>query len=129
MKRFVLNCVLLCLVAGSVMFVSCGDNEIGDSASWLVGTWATSMIMEEAPEEGVDDDLFVLHKDGTCDWEDSHGVWSYKNGKLTVVCNDEGDHYMYEFYVENKSGSMFTFRCLLTENGETYHYYGTAYKR
>ena len=47
MKRFVLNCVLLCLVAGSVMFVSCGDNEIGDSASWLVGTWATSMIMEE----------------------------------------------------------------------------------
>ena len=129
MKRFVLNCVLLCLVAGSVMFVSCGDNEIGDSASWLVGTWATSMIMEEAPEEGVDDDLFVLHKDGTCEMEDDCGVWSYKNGKLTVISHSETEPCKYEIYVENKSGSMFTFRCLLTENGETYHYYGTAYKR
>lgn len=129
MKRFVLNYVLLCLVAGSVMLVSCGDNEIGDSASWLVGTWEASMIMEEAPEEGEDDELFVLHKDGTCEMEYDCGVWSYKNGKLTVISHDETEPCKYEFYVENRSGSMFTFRCLLTENGETYHYYGTAYKR
>lgn len=99
MKRFVLNYVLLCLMAGSVMFVSCGDNEIGDSASWLVGTWAISMIMEEAPEEGEDDDLFVLHKDGTCEMEDGCGVWSYKKGKLTVISHDETEPCKYEFYL------------------------------
>ena len=133
MKKYLF--LLLCLIACSVAFVSCNDDdEAGTGASaWLVGTWYTRMYFVDDEYDDGDFNVFVLQKDGKCEWEDIEGRWSYKSGKLTMQYEDEGEIHRFHFQIMEHTDDNFTYTCTWSSNEDggswsSNHYQGEAYK-
>jgi len=99
-KKLVFSVMLVCLLAFSLVFVSCGN-----SASKLEGTWET--------ESG--DSNLELSKDGTGKWDGYSITWKIENKRLVFTGSGLTFSYSYQL-----SGSTLT----VTDDDET-----TVFKR
>jgi len=99
-KKLIFSVMLVCLLAVSLVFVSCGD-----SASKFAGTWAA---------EG-ENSTIELSKDGTGKWDGHNITWKIENKRL--VFTGSGLTFSYDYKL---SGSTLT----ITDDGDT-----TVFKR
>lgn len=125
--------------------VSCSDDDdegsVG-STSELIGTWeSVSRTYQwkedgEIIDEGVENDSdirVIFNEDGTCrmaeyyngtwHWEDG-GVWSYKNGKITIIGSGGDERESATVKELTSSKLVLEFHDKYMEDGISYEDYG-----
>ncbi len=139
--KFYINCLLAIMFLG---FSACSDDDedgVG-SASELVGTWEKVSCTYQWKENGkvVDEETdnendrrITFNEDGTYQvseyynkwyWDDA-GMWSYKNGKLTIRSTYEGENWSGTATVKELTSSKLVFEYInkYTEDGTSYEDY------
>lgn len=128
-----------------ICLVSCSDDDeegVGNKSD-LVGTWESVSCTYQWKEDGViveegtdsDNDMRIkFNEDGTYasaeyynnkwDWEEE-GTWNYKNGKITIRYEDEGESYSESATVKALTSSKLVIEYIdrYTEDGISYEDY------